>query len=256
MWVFRLYETSTHKEQISSFWFALILAVYCGIFWACHLNFNSLPTPNLSADSSKPDFNSRIARDYLTSLTKYGPKVAGSDLNERYTVQFLLDEVQKIRETMHANHRLEVDVQVADGSIALGSSSTYRGVKNVVVRLWNSEGVVDPPTCLLINSHFDTVAVSPGGGDASTLISVMLETLRVLATQEETFEHGILFLFNGCEEISLQGSHAFITQHKWASCAKAVLNLDAAGNGGREILFQASPGHSWLMDVSGDGDSR
>lgn len=82
------------------------------------------------------------------------------------------------------------------------------------------------------------------------MISVMLETLRVLAMHEDPFEHGIIFLFNGCEENNLLASHAFVTQHQWASTAKAVLNLDAAGNGGREIMFQASEGHSWLMNVS------
>lgn len=249
----REFESSRHKEQISSLWFPLVLALFCGIFYGCYANFNALPTPNLSSYPTLPNFNSRIAREYLTNLTQYGPKVAGSDLNERVIVDYLLDEVQVIRSNMHPNHKLEVDVQVSDGSIFLGSSSTYRGVKNVVVRL-GSRGEGEPYHCLLINSHYDTVAVSPGGGDASTMISVMLETLRVLATQEDTFEHSIIFLFNGCEEIALQASHAFVTQHKWASCAKAVLNLDAAGNGGREILFQTSPGHSWLMKVSGGDD--
>lgn len=244
---FRRLESSSHKEQISSLWFPLILVIYCGVFYACYAGFNSLPTPNLSVNPSSSEFNSRNARNYLTTVTKYGPKVAGSVYNEKDAVEFLLDEVEKIYLARHPNHELDVDLQIASGA---GLNSLYQGVQNVIVRLKNSGGVEDPPTCLLINSHFDTVAVSPGGGDATTMISVMLETLRILATQEETFEHCHIFLFNGCEEMGLQGSHAFITQHKWRSSAKAVINLDSAGNGGREILFQASEGHSWLMNVS------
>lgn len=239
-------ESSAHKQQISSFWFPVILAIYIGVFYGSYAIFNSLPTPNLSDDVSSPQFNARMARGYLTNLTSFGPKVAGSRVNEKDAVEYLLEEVEKIREQMYPLHDLDVDVQVADGSVFL---SSYRGVQNVVVRL-RKRGSYNPYYALLINSHFDTVPVSPGGGDASTLIAVMLETLRVLATQPESFTHAIIFLFNGCEEISLQGSHAFVTQHPWAPSVKALINLDSAGNGGREILFQASEGHSWLMKVS------
>uniref|UniRef100_A0A1B0BKI4 FXNA-like protease n=1 Tax=Glossina palpalis gambiensis TaxID=67801 RepID=A0A1B0BKI4_9MUSC len=83
------------------------------------------------------------------------------------------------------------------------------------------------------------------------MIAVMLETLRVITKRETNLKHSIVFLFNGAEENPLQGSHAFITQHEWAANVKAVINLDSAGSGGREILFQSGPGHPWLMKYYG-----
>lgn len=247
-------EDAFHPEEVSSIWALIVLGFYVGIFFACFWNFTALPAPNLSEDLTLAEFNARNAREYLTSLTKFGPKVAGSQLNEEYAVEYLLSELQKIRNSRHSSMELDIDVQVANGSLYLAyqtstMAATYQGVQNVVVRLRNSYNDLEHLRSLLINSHFDTVAVSPGGGDAGTMIAVMLETLRVLSLTGNYFEHAIIFLFNGCEENALQGSHAFITQHKWAGTVSAVLNLDAAGNGGREIMFQASKGYSWLMKV-------
>ena len=77
----------------------------------------------------------------------------------------------------------------------------------------------------------------------------MLEIMRVLSTTEEALANDVIFLFNGAEEAGLIGSHLFVDQHTWANDVGVFINLEAAGAGGREMLFQCGPGKPWILDA-------
>lgn len=91
--------------------------------------------------------------------------------------------------------------------------------------------------------------MSPGASDDGINCVSMLEVIRVLSREQKRPAHNIIFLFNGAEETPLQAAHGFITKHKWAKEVRAVINLEAAGSGGREILFQAGPGNPFLLQA-------
>ncbi|RDB27664.1 putative endoplasmic reticulum metallopeptidase 1 [Hypsizygus marmoreus] len=117
---------------------------------------------------------------------------------------------------------------------------TYVNLTNIVVRI--SDGTDEGKEhAVLVNAHLDSTLPSPGAADDAISVGVMLDCMRVLVnTPEWSPKHAIVFLFNHAEESLQDGSHLFSTQHPIAPTVRAIINLEAAGTTGREILFQAT----------------
>ncbi|KAJ7083760.1 hypothetical protein C8R44DRAFT_53144 [Mycena epipterygia] len=117
---------------------------------------------------------------------------------------------------------------------------SYQNLTNIVVRI--SDGTAaGKEHALLLNSHLDSTLPSPGAADDAISVGIMLDCIRVLVdTPGWSPAHAVVFLFNHAEESLQDGSHLFSTQHPIAHTVRAVINLEAAGTTGRELLFQAT----------------
>ncbi|KAG6901677.1 hypothetical protein C0995_009232 [Termitomyces sp. Mi166 len=124
---------------------------------------------------------------------------------------------------------------------------TYVDLTNIVVRI--SDGTPEGKEhAVLVNAHLDSTLPSPGAADDALPVGVMLDCMRVLInTPDWSPKHAIIMLhpdasevFNNAEESLQDASHLFSTQHPIASTVRAVINLEAAGTKGRELLFQAT----------------
>lgn len=213
--------------------------------------FTNLPNALTRADLERYPgaFIAERAWDNLKVLNDIGPKPTGSDANEKLTVNYLKREIELIQASKHRNQLLATEHQITTGGYPVDKlTSLYRNVQNLVVKLAGENDNSTSPA-LLLNCHFDTVASSPGASDDGASCCVMLEIMRVLSREPKRNRHSIIFLFNGAEETPLQAAHGFITQHKWAKQVTAFLNLESAGSGGKEVLFQSGPQHPWMIDV-------
>ncbi|CAL1526911.1 unnamed protein product, partial [Lymnaea stagnalis] len=238
---------------------ASIAYVIVGIFYLLitllvHYRMNFYPDPKNDENSKAYEFREHNARGHLDVIAGLGPRVAGSAANEK-AEKYIMDTVQIIRAKKTNNIIFDVNVQTASGGFTLDFintgvgqfTSVYQDLKNIVVRISPADGT-DADSSVLVNCHYDSVVDSPGAGDDAASCCVMLEIMRSLSQQPDLdLMHNIIFLFNSAEENILQTSHAFITQHHWAPSVKAFVNLDSAGAGGWEIVFQTGPEHPWLI---------
>lgn len=226
---------------------ALLLILYfLGLRGLVELSVRRLLQPS----GGPQEFSPLRARAYLDNITSFGPRAVGSPANEVLTVKYLLEQVKAIEMESSNVHKISVDVQRPTGTFSIdflgGFTSYYDNITNVVVKLEPKNGAEH---AVLSNCHFDSVPNSPGASDDAVSCSVMLEILQILSKSPEPLKHAVVFLFNGAEESILQASHGFITQHPWAKSVRAFINLEAAGVGGKELVFQTGPENPWLIQA-------
>ncbi|XP_059500511.1 endoplasmic reticulum metallopeptidase 1 isoform X2 [Stegostoma tigrinum] len=227
---------------------SLLVAVYLLLLWALiQLSLRQLVA--VGPSEHRDSFDAKAARKHLQHITAFGPRPVGSPANEILTVNYLLKQIQEIKGKAVANN-IVVDIQRPTGFFSIdflgGFSSYYDNITNVVVKLEPKKGAKH---AVLANCHFDSVANSPGASDDAVSCAVMLEVLNALSNSSTRLQHAVIFLFNGAEENVLQASHGFITQHPWVKLIRAFINLEAAGVGGKELVFQTGPENPWLVQA-------
>lgn len=165
---------SPHKPYIRTLesklpiWIAIVLIIILfNLFFLSYYLFMRLPTGlKFEHEERYPDkFIAESAARYIKNLTDIGDRVAGSGNLEK-TIQFLLDSINDIKKNVHVSNKIEVEHQIQNGSYYRDKKeypqlNVYTNIQNVIVKLTHR----DNPNCdhaLLLNSHFDTVPMSPG----------------------------------------------------------------------------------------------
>ena len=117
-------------------------------------------------------------------------------------------------------------------------------LRNIFIR---KEGRQQLPAILLV-SHHDSVAGSPGGSDNGMGVAVCLDVARML-TLQETPERPVIILVTDGEEAGLLGAKLFAQNHAWANDIGAVINIDNRGGDGPAQLFETGPNDLALINA-------
>ncbi|KAI5479232.1 endoplasmic reticulum metallopeptidase [Pseudohyphozyma bogoriensis] len=247
--------TTIARPQLSFLRSLLLLApfLYGLVYVSVRLHY-TLPAPqqDLFDATGAAQFSEKQAMKYIWDLAVHpdnSPRYRILGTEEMVeTEEYLIKAVEKIRDEVVAKmgglHQIEIWHQTGSGAHLFEFMEKqvwkkYYEVGNVVVRL--SDGTdASKANAVLVNAHADSTLPSPGAADDLVGCATMLEALRVMALTPRKLTNSVVFLFNGAEESLQDASHLFITQHPLKSSIRAVINLEACGVGGPEIVFQAT----------------
>ena len=225
------------------------------VSWLSYYTHYSLPTPlsDLYDVNGEPQFSEVRALEYVKVMADdIGYRIVGTkehvDSRDwlKAEIKKLIDEVEN-DPARHALYEVEVLNHIGEGSHRFDFMSKvvwkhYINIENVVVRISSRKNPSSKENSILVNGHLDSTLPSPGAADDALAIAIQLETLRILTSRVNVpaLDNSVILLFNDAEESLQDASHMFITQHPWASTVRGVMNLEAAGNTGPSILFQAT----------------
>ncbi|KAK4057683.1 hypothetical protein OIO90_001331 [Microbotryomycetes sp. JL221] len=233
----------------------IVLPLILSLGWlSLHLHY-TLPEPGkalYSPNGSVPLFSEQQALKYINDLAVHPdgtPRYRIVGTEEMVTTEkYIVEQVERIRNEvvnkMGNFHQVEIWHQIGSGEHLFDFMDKmvwkkYLNIGNVIVRL--SDGTdAGKQNAVLVNAHTDSTLPSPGAADDLLGVGVMLETLRVMGMTKRKLTNSVIFLFNGAEESLQDASHLFITQHPLKDTVKAVINLEACGVAGPEIVFQAT----------------
>jgi len=154
-------------------------------------------------------------------------------------------EHKRVREYIATRlEELGLEVEIQQDTVVEPYSSYIMAARihNIVAR---RRGSTDGEA-LLLSAHYDTRPTTPGAGDDSSGIAVILELLRALG--DEPLERDVVVLISDGEELGLLGARAFVDGHRWADSIGLVMNFEARGNRGAALMFETGTGNQQLIE--------
>jgi hypothetical protein len=191
--------------------------------------------PPLPADASPTRFSARRAVGILQQFLAEGqPRPAGSAANAtlRGCIASRLQELGYVVEIEHSVSCTGISARM----------SQCAPVYNIVAHL---PGEMVNKAVLLV-THYDSAAASPGASDDGAGVAALMEIARILKLDPPGLNPVMLLITDGEEDYDM-GARAFMDNSPWSDKIGVVINLEARGTSGQSLMFETSPDNNWLI---------
>ncbi|HEY4111072.1 M20/M25/M40 family metallo-hydrolase [Puia sp.] len=138
---------------------------------------------------------------------------------------------------------LDTSIQHTTGISRQRGGVVASNIYNVIARLKGTPG----GRTVLITAHYDSQPNAGGSGDDGSGCAAMLETARALKAGRP-LRNDVLFLFTDSEEDGLLGAEAFVRENPLVKDIGIMLNFDARGAAGANLLSETNPENGWVID--------
>ncbi|WP_199443693.1 M28 family peptidase [Umezawaea beigongshangensis] len=217
---------------------ALALAVLCltAVWWT-----ERLP-PAAGRDAPAETFSAARAVEHVARIAER-PRPSGSAAHAE-TREHLVSVLRglgletRVQDTAAATSAPELS------PTGTGAGYADLGLHNVVARV---PGTTSTRPVVLV-THYDSVATSPGANDAGVPVSVLLETARALRSGPAP-RNDVLFVFTDAEESGLLGARALVRSPEFLPRDAVVLNFEARGSRGPSLMFETGGDDGWLIEA-------
>jgi hypothetical protein len=209
-------------------WLSVLLLVF--------LALTKLKAPAPAPATAPPnEFSAERGLIHIRAIAA-GSHPIGSDANDAVR-KYLLAQLSS----------LGLNPQIFDGTGVRrsGSAVIIARTHDILGRL---PGVASSGAIMLM-AHYDSVPLAPGAADDGAGVAAVLESLRALRA-EPPLKNDLIVLFTDGEEAGLLGAEAFATGHPWIKDVSLIMNFEARGNRGPSMLFETSPGNSFLIEAT------
>jgi acetylornithine deacetylase/succinyl-diaminopimelate desuccinylase-like protein len=162
------------------------------------LYFTMMPHWTLTDNVPLSEFSTNRAFAQVKTISKQ-PHFVGSTNHEK-VAEYLQQEL----------HKLGLKTTIQEGYTLTDWGNLVQS-KNILARIKGTSN----SKALLLLSHYDSAphSYSPGASDAGSGVATILESVRAFLHNKKQPKNDIIILFTDAEELGLNGSALFVTQH-------------------------------------------
>lgn len=192
------------------------------------------PSGSIEKNAPKNEWSTARALSHVKALST-APHYVGTEAHAANRVYIT-----------RALEKMGLKVEIQTGFTIDGYGNLARP-SNIISRI---PGTGNTGNAVMLMSHYDSDPHSSlGASDAASGVATILEGIRAYLIDNKPV-NDVIILITDAEELGLNGADYFVSNHRYASDVKMILNFESRGSGGPSyMLVETNGGNRKIIDA-------